>query len=120
MLHWGGGNFVAQERNQFVAGPAREGVAAVRCPCLTFTGPGRRKVFCTPTPIRNERGTGGITKWVAVPAPDQPQSQIEAGLLLQRALHDAVLTATPHAPRFLLQRGQYLVADNYRMFHGRE
>ena len=120
MLH--GGGFVAQEKNQFHStGSAREGVAAVRSPCLTVTAEGRQQ-FCTPTGggIRNEDGTGGITNWLCVPAPDQPQPQIEAGQLLRLTLRDAVLTATPHAPRFLLQRGQYLIADNYRMFHGRE
>jgi hypothetical protein len=97
-------------------------IASQTSPCLVTHPNSGRLCLCTPTGggIRNEDGSGGLSNYLAEPAPGQPPELMRAGTDLAPALHVLVLLAEPHAPRFTLQRGQYLIADNYRMFHGRE
>jgi hypothetical protein len=123
MIH--GGAFVARgftgtthgERaaEQHRRGTACDDVLAVCSPVLTTT-PGGRPCLCTPTGggIRNRDGTGGLWNFLALPSPDQPAAQVRIGHELMRALVELILAAAPHAPRFVLPRGNYLVVDNYR------
>lgn len=129
MIH--GGGFVGaslpgktwgeKAQNQYTRGAARDDVRAVCSPVLTTTPLGRR-CLCTPTGggIKHEDGSGGLWNFLAAPEPGQSQEQISAGRELMSAMVDLVVAAEPHAPRFTLQRGQYLVVDNYRVFHARE
>eukprot|EP01048_Picozoa_sp_COSAG05_P014619 COSAG05_NODE_1675_length_4295_cov_7.638465_2_plen_149_part_00 len=67
-------------------------------------------------------GTGGgfeidqFTQWPALAQP--PTDQLVASQLLH-ALLEAIKLAEDLAPRFVLQKGQALLVDNWRMLHAR-
>jgi len=92
-----------------------------RGPCYQTLESGREWLL-TPTGggIRNVDGTGGLAAYLAEPSSACSLEERRAGEDLISCLHAAIVLAEPHAERFMIEAGQALIVDNYRLFHGRE
>jgi alpha-ketoglutarate-dependent taurine dioxygenase len=69
-------------------------------------------------PIAQETAAGRLMLRMA--GADTPVAEVEGSAEVHTVYQDAAQAAADVTPRFKLERGQGIILDNYRMFHGRD
>ena len=62
----------------------------------------------------------GAVKMVQRPVSDAPAAERARAEAMLNEYHERIRAASADAPRFVLEAGDMLCVDNYRMFHGRD